>query len=161
DRFAQQPDVENALRQMVARTYHGLASWDKALHQWQSALELAERRSGSAGRDALWAKSQIAHIRFHQGRVDAETLELARSAASGLTTMLGPDHARGVASQANLAQLYAFAGQYDESIALNEALVMRSRSRLGPSHPDTMLGSNNLAVAYRYAGRLDEAIKLL
>jgi hypothetical protein len=34
-RFANQPELEAALRETIANTYHGLAAWEKAESQWQ------------------------------------------------------------------------------------------------------------------------------
>src|SRR5262249_46940912 len=39
DRFADQPEVEDALRRTIARTYHGLGSWPKAEAHWRSVLD--------------------------------------------------------------------------------------------------------------------------
>ena len=46
DRFAGQPEVEDALRRTMAGTYHGLASWEKAEQQWRAVLALGAARSG-------------------------------------------------------------------------------------------------------------------
>jgi serine/threonine protein kinase len=47
-RFADQPELESALRGTIANTYHGLASWEKAEAQWRSLLDSARERDPSS-----------------------------------------------------------------------------------------------------------------
>ncbi len=160
-RFGGQPGVESALRQMIAKTYHGLASWAKAEQQWRTLLESARERNGAESREALWALSELAHVLHHRGRHDAEVLEMARSASEGLERMLGPEDPNALVSRDKLAQAYAYAGRTAEAIKLYEPMLSLWESQCGPDDPNTIGAYNNLAVAYRFAGRLDEAIKLL
>src|SRR5205823_3255157 len=83
-RFAGRPELEDALRRTIAGTYHGLASWEKAERQWRAVHEAARRRLGGESRKALTAASSLAHILRHRGRVDAEVLEMAKSASDAL-----------------------------------------------------------------------------
>jgi serine/threonine protein kinase len=160
DRFAGQPEVEDALRQTIAQTYHGLASWAKAEVQWRAVLEGARRRLGVAGREALVATGELAHILRHRGRVDAEVLEMAKSAAEGLARILGPDHPDTLISRTNLASACLAAGRTAEATTLHEATLRLFESKLGPDHPHTLTSRNGLASAYDAAGRTAEAITL-
>src|SRR5262249_24633947 len=76
DRFADQPEVEDALRRTIAGTYHGLASWEKTEGQWRSVLAAARRRLGGESREALTALGELAHILRHRGRLDTDVLEM-------------------------------------------------------------------------------------
>src|SRR5262249_57574418 len=69
DRFTGQPEVEEALRQTIAWTYHGLGSWEKAERQCRAVLA-ASRRRGGESREALEAQGELAHILVHRGRLD-------------------------------------------------------------------------------------------
>src|SRR5262249_31433228 len=100
-RFAGQPEVEDALRRTIAGTYHGLASWEKAERQWRAVLEAARRRLGGESQEAFTAAGELAHILRHRGRLDAEVLEMAKSAAEGLARTLGPDHPDTLSSREN------------------------------------------------------------
>src|SRR5262249_25270291 len=80
-RFAGEPELEDALRRTIARTYHGLASWEKAERQWRAVLAVARRRLGTESREALTAAVGLAHTLRRRGRLDAEVLEMARSAS--------------------------------------------------------------------------------
>jgi serine/threonine protein kinase len=160
DRFAGQPEVEDALRRTMAGTYHGLASWEKAEQQWRAVLAAARRRLGPESPEALTALGQLAHTLRHRGRLDAEVLEMAKSASEGLARVLGPDHPDTFATRTNLALAYRDAGRTAEAIKMIEANLGLEESKLGPDHPSTLNSRNNLAMAYVDAGRLSEAIPL-
>jgi serine/threonine protein kinase len=160
DRFAGQPDVEDALRRTIARTYHGLGSWEKAERQWRAVLEASRRQLGGESPQALLAAGELAHILQHRGRTDAEVLELGRSAAEGLARALGPDHPDRLNSRVNLANSYLEAGCTSEAIALYQATLELYESKLGPDHADTLGTRSNLATAYWIAGRTAEAIAM-
>src|SRR5262249_32761700 len=110
DRFTSKPEVEDALRRTIAATYHGLASWEKAERQWRAILEAAQRRLGGESPEALRAAGELAHILRHRGRLDAEVLKMATSAADGLARVLGPDHPDTLASRNNPAEAYPAPG---------------------------------------------------
>jgi serine/threonine protein kinase len=160
DRFAGQPEVEDPLRRTIARTYHGLASWAKAEGQWRSVLEAARRRHGVESREALTAAGELAHILRHRGQRDAGVLEMAKSAAEGLSRILGPVHPDTLASRNNLALAYLDYGRTAEAITLNEATLKLCESKMGPDSPEMLSIRNNLALAYQAAGRTAEAITL-
>jgi tetratricopeptide (TPR) repeat protein len=159
-RFAGQPEVEDALRRTIAGTYHGLASWEKAERQWRSVHEAAQRRLGGESPEALTAVGQLTHILRHRGRLDAEVLEMAKSAAEGLARVLGPVHPDPLTSRSNLALAYRAAGRTDDAIRIQEAELKLSESKLGPDHPDTLISRKNLANAYLDAGRTADAINM-
>ena len=138
DRFAGQPEVEDALRRTIAGTYHGLASWEKAERQWRSVLEAARRRLGGESREALTALGELAHILRHRGRIDADTLELAKTASEGLARSLGPNHPDTFSSRHNLALAYLDAGRTDDAITMLEATLKQREAKLGLDHPYTL-----------------------
>jgi serine/threonine protein kinase/tetratricopeptide (TPR) repeat protein len=160
DRFAGQPEVEDALRRAMAGTYHGLASWEKAERQWRAVLNAARQRRGPESPEALTALGQLAHMIRHRGRLDADALEMAKSASEGLARVLGPNHPYTLTSRNNLAVAYSDAGRTADAITLLEMTLKTRESKLGPDHPDTLTGRDNLAVAYLAAGRTADAIKL-
>jgi serine/threonine protein kinase/tetratricopeptide (TPR) repeat protein len=160
DRFAGQPEVEDALRRTIAGTYHGLAAWEKAERQWRTVLAAARGRLGGESREALTAQGQLVHILRHRGQLDAELLEMAKSATEGLARVLGPDHPDALDSRGNLALAYLDAGRTAEAIALHEANLKLRTAKHGPDHPFTLTSRGNLAMAYLLAGRTAEAIAL-
>jgi hypothetical protein len=147
ERFAGRPEIEAALRRTIARTYHGLASWEKAERQWRSVLESVRQRGGSHHAEALSAQGELAHILSHRGRVDARVFEMARAASEGLAQLLGPGHPDTLTSRNYLANTYIIAGRTAEAIKLHEATLKLQEPKLGLDHPDTLSSRNNLATA--------------
>jgi eukaryotic-like serine/threonine-protein kinase len=158
-RFEGRPELEAALRDTIARTYHGLASWEKAEAQWRSLLEAARRRDPRSA-ETYRTLGDLAHILGHRGRHDAEVLKMAEEAAAGLERTLGLDDLDTLATLNNLAIAYIGAGRLSEAIALFGRVRDAQVARLGPDHPKTLTTLNNLADAYGVAGRLPEAIAL-
>ncbi len=158
-RFADQPELESSLRQTIAQTYHGLASWEKAEAQWRAVLDAARQRDPQSA-EAYYAQGLLSHILVHRGRRDAEVLEMAEAAAKGLERTLGPVHRFTLTTLHHLGVAYETAGKLPEAIALFERVRDAHVATLGPDHPDTLATLNNLALAYHGAGRLAEAIAL-
>jgi tetratricopeptide (TPR) repeat protein len=158
-RFADQPELEEALRETIARTYHGLASWEKAEAQWRSLLEAAQKRD-PVSRDSYSDMSSLAHILEHRGRRDAEVLKLAETSAAGLERTLGPNDPATLAALQILALIYRDLGKVPESIALCERIRDAQIGKLGPDHLDTLITLHQLALTYKDLGRLREAIAL-
>jgi tetratricopeptide (TPR) repeat protein len=160
-RLGGRPEVEGAVRRTIAETYHGLASWEKAERQWRSVLEAARRRSGPDDPEALMALGQLAHVLWHRGRIDAEVIDMARTASEGLARALGPDHPDTLDARNNLAVAYLRADRTAEAIAALEENLKLEEKKLGPDHAQTLAGRNNLAAAYLDAGRTAEALAML
>ena len=123
-------------------------------------LAAARRRLGGASREALTAVGELAHILRHRGRIDADMLEMAKSAGEGLARVLGPDHLDTLISRNSLAEAYLAVGRTAEAIALHQATLKLRESKLGPDHPGTLNSRHNLAGAYLAAGRTAEATTL-
>jgi serine/threonine protein kinase len=159
-RFASQPELEHSLRETIAVTYHGLASWDKAEAQWQAVLDAA-RKDDPRSAEAYFAQSNLSHILRHRGRLDAEVVQMAETAVKGLERTLGPDHPDTITALHHLAGVYQDVGKLPESIDLFERVRDAESARLGPNNPGTLNTLNNLALVYGRIGRLPEAIALL
>jgi tetratricopeptide (TPR) repeat protein len=158
-RFADQPELERALRSTIAGTYHGLAFWEKAEAQWRSLLEAAQKRDPES-RDSYSDMSSLAHILEHRGRRDAEVLKLAETSAAGLERTLGPDDPDTLAALQILAVVYRDLGKDSEAIALFERIRDAQIGKLGPDHIDTLITLQHLALAYKDLGKLRDAIAL-
>ncbi len=158
-RFADQPELESALRDTLWATYHGLASWEKAEVQLRAILEAARKRAPESAESYI-PQVQLAHILVHRGRQDAEVLKLAETAAEGLKRTVGPDDERTVNALAYLAGIYEAAGRLPEAIALRERACETLTATFGPDYGGTRSELSNLAAAYREARRFPEAIAL-
>jgi tetratricopeptide (TPR) repeat protein len=156
-RFADQPELESALRDTIASTYHGLASWEKAEAQRRSLLESARKRDPRSG-EFYRALDGLAHILRHRNRSDAEAMKLAETAAAGLERTRGPDHPDTLTALCHLSIAYQHVGKVSEAIALAERVRDAKIARLGPDHADILPTLNILAAAYLAAGKVPEAI---
>jgi serine/threonine protein kinase len=159
ERFADQPELEAALRATIASTYHGLASWEKAETQRRSLLEAARKRDPQSG-EFYRALDEVAHILRHRGRSDAEATKLAETATAGLERTQGADHPDTLNALGHLAMAYLNTGKVPEAIALFERVRDAQIARLGPDHADILSTLNGLAAAYLAAGKVSEAIAL-
>jgi eukaryotic-like serine/threonine-protein kinase len=158
-RFADQPELETALRNTIANTYHGLASWEKAEAQWRAILEAVRKRDPQSSETYI-AQGQLAHILHHRGRSDAEVIRMAETAAEGHGSRMGPEHPDTLALLGHLATVYRGAHRLSEAIALFKRVSDTEITKLGPDHPDTLKSLNNLAASYWDAGEYPEAIAL-
>ncbi len=158
-RFAGQPELERALRETIANTYHGLASWEKAEAQLRAMLEAARRRDPRSA-EACLEQGFLAHILFHRGRRDVEVWEMAEAAAKGLERTLGPDDPQTLNMLNYLAAAYREVGKLPEAIALFERVRDAAIAKLGPRDRSTLNTLGNLGLAYLAVGKLPEAIAL-
>ncbi len=158
-RFADKPELELHLRGTIAKTYHGLASWEKAEAQLRASLDTARQRDAPSA-IAYGTQGYLAHILFHRGRSDAEVLEMAEAAAKGLERTLGPDDPSTLITLSHLGLVYDKIGKLPEAIALFERVRDAFIAKLGPNHPETLNTLHNLAGMYLKAGKLPEAIAL-
>jgi hypothetical protein len=160
ERFKGQPELEEDLRDTIAQTFHGLASWERAERQLRALRESASRRIGPGSAAALRATGRIGHILQHAGRT-ADALPMLESATEGLKRTLGADH-RDTRSTLNyLAEAYREAGRLPEAIALLEQARDAELKKVGADQPTILDTLANLAQAYRAVGKLPEAIALL
>ena len=159
ERFASQPELERELRGTIAKTYHGLASWEKAEAQYRAILDSRQRVAG--GPEIYRTLSELAHIIRHRGQSGGDALAMAETAAHGLERLLGPDHPDTLASMNILAMGCQAAGKFDLALPLFEETLRLRTAKLGPSHPDTLNSMNNLAQGCNAAGQRDQAMEIL
>jgi tetratricopeptide (TPR) repeat protein/tRNA A-37 threonylcarbamoyl transferase component Bud32 len=158
-RFADQPELESALRDTIWKTYHGLASWEKAETQVRAMLDSARDRNPQSA-ESYAAQGELIHILRHRGQWDADVIKLAETAAEGLERTLGPEHVITLDALNNLGELYRAAGRSADAIALLERVRDAHIAARGPDDVEAEAVQHNLAGAYAAAGRLAEAIAL-
>jgi tetratricopeptide (TPR) repeat protein len=158
-RFVGRPELEEALRRTIAKTYHGLSSWEKAEAHWRAVAESAGRHLGPDDASALEAEAEVGHILLHRGQM-AEAIRRLEAASEGQARALGPDHSDTLSTRGSLANAYMAAGRHADAIRLQEEVLKAREARLGPDHPDTLRSRANLAAANWYAGRFADAIRL-
>jgi tetratricopeptide (TPR) repeat protein/predicted Ser/Thr protein kinase len=84
----------------------------------------------------------------------------AREAAEATTRTLGPDHYLSLTGLANIGNVLADAGRYDEAIVADRAALAASERVLGAEHPLVALEYNNACEALNRLGQHAEALAL-
>ena len=157
-RFADQPEVRDAIRRTIADTYHALGSWEGAERQWRAILE-SSRRPGTLAWETFDAQRGLGHILYHRGRL-TEALALAEPAAEGLARILGPEDRTSLLSRTNLAQIYSAAGRTSDALALHESTLGRIEAKFGADDQFSLNSRHNYAEDLVNAGLLDRGIKM-
>jgi tetratricopeptide (TPR) repeat protein len=73
---------------------------------------------------------------------------------------LGEEHAKTLATMANLSNAYDAIGSYQKSLEIREKVLDVDRRTLGVEHLTTLSAAANLAVSYHLLERYEEAAKL-
>jgi tetratricopeptide (TPR) repeat protein len=154
--FADQPEVEAAIRVTIGNAYRALGAYDRAQQHLDRAVAWRRQHLGADHPHTLASLNSLALLYHDRGRYD-EAEPLYQEAVAGRRRTLGPDHPSTLTSLNNLAVLYRDRGRYDEGEPLLQEALAGRRRALGPDHPHTLASLNNLATLYRDCGRFAEA----
>jgi serine/threonine protein kinase len=156
-RFKNDPELEVELRSVIARTYHGLASWAKSEAQWLAVKQIVERSRGPGSEDALAAAAELGHIVVHGGR-SKDAIAMLEPAVKELTRIRGRSDLDRLSSLAYLGLAYQTAGRAIDAIPLLEEALRGLTDVLGAEHPLPLQVRANLAGTYGEAGRPADAV---
>ncbi len=157
--FANQPEVEAAVRDTLGTTFWGLGLLDEAQTQLSVAVEIRKRVLGPEHEDTLASQNSLAVVLRYLGQRDAaETL--GRKTLAALRRVLGEEDPLTLDSINNLAVLLASTGRDREAEPLHREALENRRRVLGEQHPDTLNSMTNLAVAWMKLDRLEDAEQL-
>jgi serine/threonine protein kinase/tetratricopeptide (TPR) repeat protein len=159
-KFAGQPLVESNVRGTIGLTYRDLNLIPQADEQLQEAYDLTLRYRGGEDPETFIAMGNLGAIRADQGRY-ADSMELYKKAAEGLTRALGPDDHRTVAAMQTLGVGYLRQGDYAKSEDVLKKVFAYQMRTLGLDNIETLDTSDSLATLYRYQRRWSEAEPLL
>jgi serine/threonine-protein kinase len=159
ERFAGQPDVEIAVRDMIGSTYRMLGLLEKAEPHLRRAVELGLSAFGELNSDTLEAMNSLATLFQDQDKL-AEAEPLFERSFDGFKKVLGPRHEKTFRATNNLALLRLMRGKPAEAEAmLRELVAVRSEAQ-GAEDRGILTNKANLAIALRDLGRWDEAERL-
>lgn len=156
ERFADEPVVEAAVRQVLGDTYRSMAHFERAVPNLERAVALYTEHLGEDHLRTLSAANDLAILYTRVGRA-ADAEPLLRRGIQIHARLVGPEDRRTLHSQTNLATMYAAAGRHQEAEHLLLATLEVMRRVLGPSDPDTMLALQHLGSVYQQEGRAAEA----
>ena len=157
-RFADEPLVEAALRETLARTYWNLGAYASAEAHARRCLELRQRDRGPTDALTLDAMNLLGSVLQYAGRY-AESEEIWTSLLELCRRHMPPNDPKTLLVQNNLAQSYMYQAKYEPAEAMLLE-VLRIRRAESPEDPQTFVTMNALAMLYAEQGRLDEAVKL-
>jgi serine/threonine protein kinase len=159
-RFAEQPELEAAVRSTLGATYRNLGDLDAADHELGTALALRRRVLGDEHPDTLATRAEQVELLVAQGKT-AEAERAGRETLAARQRVLGPEHPDTLSSMNDLAVALADVGKYDECERLMRDTVAIRRRVLGSEAPKTLLAESNLAALLDRRGKRAEAEKIL
>ena len=154
--FADQPEVQAAIRTTIGTTYWKLGENAKAESQLRSSWESRRKAIGPEHPDTLNAFNYLARVLVDEGELgEAETI--IRKVLEIRRRILGPEHQQTLGSMNYLVMLLSQQGKLGEAEALGRQALEAQRRSLGPEHFDSLASMNNLATVLRARGKLPEA----
>jgi eukaryotic-like serine/threonine-protein kinase len=158
-KFAQQPEVEAAIRDTIGQTYTDLGLHPEAEKQLERALDLRRRVLGPENADTLTTMNNLAAVYALEGKyAQAEALY---SQALGIERRVqGAENPATLNSMMSLAIVYEEEAKYAQAEALHSQTLEIKRRVLGPEHPQTLRSMYYLAVVYQDEGKYAQAEEL-
>jgi serine/threonine protein kinase/tetratricopeptide (TPR) repeat protein len=160
DRYANDPEVEAAIRYTIGDTYYKLGVYGAAEVHLRRAVDLRQNLLGSDHPDTIGTMTILAENLWAEGKA-AEAEALGRSTLDAARRTLGPEHRLTMMAINNLAVSLYPQGRLAEAEPLfHETLELRRRV-MGPEHAWTIQAVSNLARVFMEQGKLDEAEAML
>jgi serine/threonine protein kinase/tetratricopeptide (TPR) repeat protein len=159
ERFASQPLVEAAVRNLIGNVYRSLGLFDVARPHLERALELRRANRGEEHIDTLASMHNLAGLLQDEGRYDdadpliRKTLEISRR-------VVGEEHSLTLTAMQTLASNLHGMEQFKKAEALYLKTLEVQQRVLGEENTDTLLTINNLGDLYQEQGRFADAERL-
>ncbi|MFQ5790537.1 MAG: tetratricopeptide repeat protein [Acidobacteriota bacterium] len=147
--FAEQPEVEAAVRHTIGLTYLRLGRYKDSERLLQSALRIQRGLAEHNPQELVEYQSTLAVVLHDLGNYD-EAERLYREALQSAREFLSEEEATSVKN--NLALLLYDRGDYEAAEPLYREVVASDRKSLGDEHPDLAVSLNNLANLLRDKG---------
>jgi tetratricopeptide (TPR) repeat protein len=160
ERFADQPLVEAAIREVLGNVYLNRGDPSLAHTQLSRALELRQRCLPKDHADTATAMHNVACA---LGKLDrrAEAERFYREALVVRRQVLGEEHPDTLGSMEDLSTCLRCQDRCAEAEGLCAGVLEIHRRVMGPEHPDTLRTMANMAVILSAQGRCAEAERLL
>lgn len=156
ERFADQPQLEAALRATIGWSYLKLGQLEAAEPQLLAALETLRDDLGEGHLDTIEAMAQLGCLYAEQGRLN-EAATLLKKVLDEQTQRLGEEHPETLQSMDNLACVLKDLSRNAEAEEMHrKVLAVRTRV-LGAEHPETLRAMCNLSTVLFLSGNYSEA----
>ncbi len=157
--FAEQPEVEISVRDMLGRTYHALGVMEEAESHWSQQYDHSIAHFGHDHPRTLRSASQLALIWTHRGQYQ-EAFDLIEPTYT-LQNSIGVSPEDLAFSGSVMGQTVSGLGRYEEAVTHYKIALSLGREGLGEEHRDILELQTNLALVLSYVGRFEEALEII
>jgi serine/threonine protein kinase/tetratricopeptide (TPR) repeat protein len=157
--FADQPELEAAVRDTLGMTYHYLGLFDAANPHLETAHRIRLAVLGPDHPETLTSLHNLTMQRWKQGKAK-EAVGLARDAWERRRRVLGPEHENTLWTQLWLGLVLEDDNELDEAETVLRQAIASCKRTLGPDHRYTLHGQNDLAILLSWKGKEEEAVAL-
>jgi tetratricopeptide (TPR) repeat protein len=147
DRF----DQIGRLHAGLGAAYDGLDQEERAVSNWQKAIEFFEKHEPPLLLDIAAMANNLGFIAKANGDLDRAETHFLR-ALEIVHSHYGQEHEQTATVSSNLGALYQAAGYHEQSREMHMIALETRRNLLGEEHPDTAQSHNNLALALLNTG---------
>ncbi|MBK8098182.1 MAG: serine/threonine protein kinase [Planctomycetes bacterium] len=157
--FVGRPEVEAAVRLILAETYASLGQLDAAEPQLEAALELNRRVHGESSAEYAQCVMGLAGLKLDRGDAAASAAQYAK-ATEIAAAAVGAEHATTLRMRTLHANALAELRRHVEAEQMLREVVGIRRRRPGLQGVDMQVALNSLAVLLNKLDRFDEAEEL-
>jgi len=155
-KYAGQPEVEAAVRDVIGAVYLARGQLDIAEPHLRRAVELRGRVLGEGHPETLSSMNNLAVMLFRKGKLD-EVEALDRRMLMIRRRVLGKKHRDTLQSMDNLGRVLEIRGKLDEAEAMFGRCVEIRQRVIGEADLDTLWSLTRLSNVLEKAGKLEEA----
>jgi serine/threonine protein kinase len=157
--FAEQPEVQAAIRTTMGTTYWTLGEFSKAEPLLRRAWESRRDALGPQHHDTLNTMHSLALVLKDQGKL-AEAATIQRQVLEARRRILGPEHSSTLTAMNTLVQVLLAQGKFAEAETMQRGVLEAQLRILGPDHPETLIATSNLALALQGQDKSTEAERI-
>ncbi|HLO42345.1 MAG TPA: serine/threonine-protein kinase [Phycisphaerales bacterium] len=158
-RFADQPEIEAAIRLTLGRTQSRLAQFADATKHLTRAYELRRGLFGEGDARTLEAVQELGQLAYLTEDYE-RARELFGKAAQGRRGLMGPDHPDTLLSSYWFAVTYGEVGRFAECEPMMTDVYERARRAEGDTAAQTLYYARGLALLYLSWQRPEQALPL-
>ncbi len=156
--FADQPDLQAAVRHTIGTTFSRLGRLQEAEEQLRAALAI-RRESNGASLDTAATLNTLGEVRYDRGDLQGAE-QLYQEALETRERLLGREHADVAEVMDNLANIAHEHGNLEQAENMYREVLQIRRLVLAPEHKDIASSLNNLATIHHDREELDDAERL-
>ncbi|MFZ0479557.1 MAG: serine/threonine-protein kinase [Terriglobales bacterium] len=155
-KFANQPEVESAIRDTIGQTYNSLGVFTEARKQLELALALRRKALGPNNPETLRTQVDLGSVALGEGKFP-EAEDLFGKAIDASSRAQGPVNPDTLHFMNRLGSVYYQEGKLAQSETTYASALETARRVLGPDNPETLDSLRGVAVARARLGKYSDA----